>query len=104
MKPGIIIKKLRASRGMSQEELASRIDIERTYLSAIETGKRSPGMQLIQAVADVFEVPVALLFIEEDDDGRKQLDILRQIWFDLLSAKEKKRFQTIERNASPQKA
>ena len=36
---GIVIRKLRAERGWSQEKFAEFAEIHRTYVSAIESGK-----------------------------------------------------------------
>lgn len=40
-KIGKRIKELRALKGFSQEELAARADIDRTYVNSVENGKRN---------------------------------------------------------------
>lgn len=42
MKLGEKIKSLRKSKGISQEELAAMLKINRNYLSRVETGKSEP--------------------------------------------------------------
>jgi len=38
---GLHIKKIRTELGISQEKLASRCELDRTYISGIERGKRN---------------------------------------------------------------
>ncbi len=51
------IKHLRLSHGYSQEKLAELADIHRTYLSAIEGGKRNVSIQCLQKIAAGLDVP-----------------------------------------------
>jgi CheY-like chemotaxis protein len=59
---GMAIKTERSSLGISQEELAYRAGIHRTYLSDMERGVRNPSIDSIAKVAHALEVPVARLF------------------------------------------
>lgn len=59
---GARIKQLRAECGYTQEELADRIGVFRTYMSRIETGVGNPTLDMIHALADSLHVPVASLF------------------------------------------
>jgi transcriptional regulator with XRE-family HTH domain len=54
----------REQRGWSQEELAHRSGIHRTYISGLERGTRNPTLNLIAAIADALDLPVAQL-VEE---------------------------------------
>ncbi len=56
------IRELRAEREVTQEELAERVGIFRTYMSRIETGVANPTLTLIHALADALKVPVEALF------------------------------------------
>ncbi|MFD3191477.1 helix-turn-helix domain-containing protein [Sedimentitalea sp. HM32M-2] len=38
------IQRIRREKDLSQEEVAHRADIHRTYLSGVETGKRNPSI------------------------------------------------------------
>ena len=55
-KLGERIRLYRMSRGMSQEKLASLVGVKRNTISMYETGKREPDMDVIEALADVFNV------------------------------------------------
>ena len=56
------IKQLRAERSITQEELADRAGLFRTYMSRIERGSANPSLTMLHAIASAFEVPVAGLF------------------------------------------
>ena len=44
-------RRLRAAAGLSQEELAARAGLHRTYISSIERGKRNVSLENIFALA-----------------------------------------------------
>ena len=50
------VVKLRAEKGISQEELAHLADINRSYLSDVETGKTYVGHEIMGKIADVLGV------------------------------------------------
>lgn len=56
MKLGEKIKQLRKSKGISQEELASTLKINRNFLSRIETGKSEPTASMLKNIAKIFNV------------------------------------------------
>lgn len=41
----------RRARGISQEELAERSDLDRTYVSGVERGRRNPTLLVIERLA-----------------------------------------------------
>lgn len=50
------IKKLRTSSGMTQEELAVKIHVTRQTVSSWETDRTQPDLQILQSIAEVFDV------------------------------------------------
>ena len=48
------IYELRVSEGWSQEELAERTGLHRTYISGIERGRRNPTLIVIEKLAAAF--------------------------------------------------
>ena len=48
---GLIIRQLRENAEISQEELASRAAIHRTYVSQLERGIKSPTIAVLQKLA-----------------------------------------------------
>ena len=47
----INLRKLRQARGLSQEELAHRADIDRTYISALERSVYAAGIDVVDRLA-----------------------------------------------------
>lgn len=45
------MRRLRLEAGMSQDELAARADLHRTYISSVERGKRNVSLENIFAIA-----------------------------------------------------
>jgi transcriptional regulator with XRE-family HTH domain len=56
------IRLLRGERGLSQEDLAERSGLHRTYISGIERGIRNPTLSIILQIASALGVPVTELF------------------------------------------
>lgn len=61
-KLGKVIGALRKQAGISQEELAFRASIDRTYISQIERGVGNPSLLVIFKIAQALKVPMNLLF------------------------------------------
>lgn len=59
------LKKYRNETGLSQENFATKAGLHRTYISAIESGKRSISLDNIQKIANALEVDTYKLFIED---------------------------------------
>ena len=58
---GANIRKAREGRSWSQEELADRSGIHRTYISGLERAVRNPTIEIIASIATALELPVATL-------------------------------------------
>lgn len=58
------IRGLRKTKGMSQEMLASKSGLDRTYLSDIELGKRNISLKNISLIAFHLGVSISDLFKE----------------------------------------
>lgn len=55
------VRDLRRDRGLSQEELAHRADMERSYVSDLERGVRNPSVKALGRLAVALDVPPARL-------------------------------------------
>lgn len=62
-------RRLRAS--LSQEELAGRAGLERSYLSLLENGKRMPGVEILFRIADASGIRASTLFNEIEREWAK---------------------------------
>ena len=61
------LREYRMHSGLSQERFAEKAGLHRTYISAIECGKRSISLDNIQKIADALQIDTYLLFIDHDD-------------------------------------
>lgn len=56
------LKKLREEKNLSQEELAHRASLDRTYISGVENGRRNISLKALNSVAKAMEINLAELF------------------------------------------
>jgi len=61
---GRVLKIYRLTAGIKQKELAQRLDTSSSYLSLVESGKRTPSVDFLSRAARELNVPVELLLIE----------------------------------------
>ena len=60
------IRELRLAMRLSQEQLAFKSGMHRTYLGGIERGERNPSLKNIAAIAKALGVTLAQLFSFDD--------------------------------------
>jgi transcriptional regulator with XRE-family HTH domain len=58
------IRKHRKALGLSQEELAHRADIDRTYISALERGRYAASVDILDRLAIALGVEAADLLVQ----------------------------------------
>jgi transcriptional regulator with XRE-family HTH domain len=64
---GQVLREIRRQRGLSQEALAFESDLDRAFLSRLETGHKQPSLLTIFRIASVLHISVAeLLRLVED--------------------------------------
>lgn len=56
------LREIRKEQGLSQEQLAFKAGLHRTYVGGIERGERNVALRNIQRLADALEVDVRVLF------------------------------------------
>ena len=61
------VRRFRIRGELSQEELAHRADLDRTYISGVERGVRNPTVLVLQRLALVLEIRPAELLADADD-------------------------------------
>jgi len=77
MKFGNAVRESRKAVAISQEELADRTEIHRTYIGGIERGERNPTLLMISRIAKALGVSAShLLKLAEDttNEGRKTVE------------------------------
>ncbi|GAB4565874.1 MAG: hypothetical protein Tsb007_37690 [Rhizobacter sp.] len=63
---GKAIRRSRAERSVSQEELAHRCGIDRSYMGGIERGEQHPGVLIVMRVARALDMTATELFAEAE--------------------------------------
>lgn len=66
------VRDVRHSRGMSQRQLAGRMQVPRTYISKIENGKAMPTLSSLERLATALEVDICALL--RDARSRRQTE------------------------------
>ena len=68
------LRLIRVFHDLRQKELAEKLGIAASHLSEIEHGKKQPTLQLLEAYAAEFKMPVSsiLFFSEQMNDGRAE--------------------------------
>ena len=66
---GLNLRRFREELGLSQEELAFRCGLHRTYISGVERGVRNPTVLVLEKISMALKVPSARLL--DEMDGRK---------------------------------
>ena len=76
MKYGDYIRSCREKQKWTQPEAASKIDIEQSYLSKLETGKSHPSEEIFDKLVKVYKLSVDELY---DQISSEELDKLKEI-------------------------
>jgi len=58
---GARVRALRQRAGFSQEEFAAECDLDRTYISGIERGRRNVGLRNLEAIAIALKLSISEL-------------------------------------------
>lgn len=61
--------RLRHLQGISQEELAERAGLHRTYIGSVERGERNVTLSSLEVLASALGVPVTILLTKADTNA-----------------------------------
>lgn len=65
---GANVRRYRKLKGMTQEQLAHEVGMERSYISDLERGTRNPSVRALGRLAEALSVsPMRLLEVEGTD-------------------------------------
>ena len=64
------IKMLRIQHGLTQEELANRLNVSRQTVSKWEVGDSTPDMEKLIAMSDLFDVSLDRLVMGKEDEEK----------------------------------
>ncbi|MEE1060282.1 MAG: helix-turn-helix transcriptional regulator [Ruminococcus sp.] len=66
---------LRKQKGLSQEELANRLNVSRQTISKWEVGDSTPDMEKLVAICDLFDVSLDNLVMGKEDEPQTQAPV-----------------------------
>jgi transcriptional regulator with XRE-family HTH domain len=66
---GKMIATIRTQRGLSQQQLADKMNLSKQAISNYERGIREPDYVTLEALADVLNVPMGMLITKDDQEA-----------------------------------
>jgi putative transcriptional regulator len=66
------LEELRRGRGLTQEQLADRMEVSRQTIISLEGGRYNPSILLAMRIAKFFGDPVENVFIYEEEDENEE--------------------------------
>ena len=66
------LKELRTKKGLTQQNVAERSDIERSYYTMIETGNRTPSVQVAKSIASAIGFDWTIFFETECNETKRK--------------------------------
>lgn len=73
------IRQWRKHRGLTQDQLAERIGVNRAHLSRIETNGREPDLALLELLAEELRCEVADLIVRDPSKAESMWTIWEQL-------------------------
>jgi len=67
---GNVLRQLRNSKDLSQEDLAACLDISRSHIGRLESGEKQPSLKMLFRLADALEVPASAIISEMEKERR----------------------------------
>ena len=75
------IARQRRAVGLTQAQLAEKVDVQPETISRIETGTRTASLELIAHVSEALELELHELFRVHNTDSPKDRAVERLLWF-----------------------
>lgn len=90
---------LRKQKGLSQEELANRLNVSRQTVSKWEVGDSTPDMEKLIAISDLFDISLDKLVMGKEDEVKSptttKSELVTVINEKMLTNKNKKKVKSI---------
>lgn len=67
------VRELRERAGLTQEALAERADLDVTYVSGIERGRRNPGLNILGRLAKALRVSLPTMVADLREPARRPI-------------------------------
>ncbi|MBC7087861.1 transcriptional regulator [Soehngenia longivitae] len=65
------LEELRKKKGITQEELASALEVSRQTIGSLENGRYNPSIILAFKISRYFGVPIEEIFIYKEDENEE---------------------------------
>lgn len=79
MTTGEKIKQARKRAGLTQKDLAARLDTSQSYIAQYEAGTRKPKIETLRKIADAIDFPLFELIGDDMKLGAEDLSILELV-------------------------
>ena len=66
------LEEIRKEKGITQEELASILEVSRQTIGSLENGRYSPSILLAFKIAKYFHLTIEDIFIYEEEEDEKE--------------------------------
>lgn len=93
-----VLRQLRTDSGMSQEELAKRLGLAKSTISMYESGSREPSLEILEAIADTFNVDMNTL--TDSKKSSELSDELQEYLEELKNRKEMRMLFSLAKGAT----
>ncbi|MBQ9947941.1 MAG: helix-turn-helix domain-containing protein [Oscillospiraceae bacterium] len=95
------IQQLRKSNGLSQEQLAEKLNVSRQAISKWESGTSLPDAEKIVLISDLFEVSTDYLMKDEntsraDDNNQQIIQVSRKLYISDINKRKLSAFDEFE--------
>jgi transcriptional regulator with XRE-family HTH domain len=72
------LRLIRIFHDLTQKDLANKLQISKSYLSEIESGKKKPTLEIITKYSEQFDIPLSsIMFFSESMDSGDNAEKLR---------------------------
>ena len=68
---GLIMRRFRRSKDLTQDEVAARLEIAPSYVSRLENEVKKPSVEMLFRIADALEVPAATIISEMEKERHR---------------------------------
>jgi transcriptional regulator with XRE-family HTH domain len=71
MQVGDEIRSVREAAGMSQQELADKAKLHRTYINMVERGKKNPTIEVFVRICNALEIVPSKMFARNEKHAKR---------------------------------
>ena len=69
---GLLLRQIRVGKGLSQEDLAFKCDLHRTYIGSIERGEKVATIVTLEKITNALDASLSQLFTTYETNQNKK--------------------------------